>query len=209
MNPDVRLISPIFKQALSFFSDSKLAMLGMKQMITKEKVGLSFTIRLNSLPILGILLTIICNRLQIYIPSLMYFSGACFFLNKDIFEKIGMFDENIFMYGEENDIHHRLFNSQQQYKLKYSAKMRYIHLVEDRPFSNKSFFQRMKSALYFCDKNNLNKINVINNKIIDEKFWILIEKIRKNENKKLNHELMLSHLKKIKSSLQQNPLSNF
>ena len=40
--------------------------------------------------------------------SVDYISGADIFFRKSVLDKIGLFDENIFMYGEESDICFRI-----------------------------------------------------------------------------------------------------
>ncbi len=47
----------------------------------------------------------------------VWFSGCCFMIKKEIFEKIGGFDENIFLYAEDVDLSWRLKLS--GYKIKY------------------------------------------------------------------------------------------
>ncbi len=198
MNPDVRLTTPVFQKILHYFSDPKVAMIGMKQMVSERKKGLSFSVKLNFIPVLGTLLTIICNNyLQYYIPSLMYFSGAAFFIRKDVFEEIGLFDENMFMYGEENDVHNRLLKYDKSLKLKYDKNINYIHLVEGRPISNKSLEESLKSMLYFCEKNGLSKKKIIKKQMLDQDFWIIVNLLRGNKDKLKHHQLLKSYLKEI------------
>ncbi|MCK9509120.1 MAG: glycosyltransferase, partial [Pigmentiphaga sp.] len=105
MNPDVRLVQPIFIKALAHFEKSKVVMLGMVQMVSSDKRGLSFISKFSKYPIWEILETVLGNKLLHYNQKSMFFSGACFFIRKNTFEEIGLFDEEIFLYGEENDIH--------------------------------------------------------------------------------------------------------
>ena len=136
MNPDVRLCQPIFKTALTVFeNDHRLCMFGMKQMLSSTvKSPLSFDCsrRLNGylIPFMASF----CNKFDIFIPACMYLAGSCFFISKEKFEEIGLFDEDIFMYGEEDDIHYRLrkrFGSH----FTYSPSLRYIHQTLERPMS--------------------------------------------------------------------------
>lgn len=133
MNPDVRLMEPIFSKALSAFGENRqLAILGMKQMLsetTPATNSFSCTYMMNGY--LATLLTAIGNRTALYLPRLMHFSGSCFFINKQMFEAIGLFDESIFMYGEEDDINFRL---RQRFGIcqKYAPRLHYIHLCGER-----------------------------------------------------------------------------
>jgi hypothetical protein len=136
MNPDVRLCQPIFRTALEAFAkDETLCMYGMKQMLSSTvKSPLSFDCsRLMNGYIIPFIATL-CNKFDLYIPSCMYMAGSCFFINKEKFEGIGLFDEDIFMYGEEDDIHFRLkkrFGSH----FAYNPALRYIHQTLERPMS--------------------------------------------------------------------------
>ena len=136
MNPDVRMCEPIFKTALESFTNNKeLCIYGLKQMLSERiKSPLSFDCsrRMN-----GYLIPFIasfCNKYDFFIPSLMYVAGACFFVNKEKFESIGLFNEDIFMYGEEDDIHDRLRKSFGSHFV-YNSRLRYIHQTLDRPMS--------------------------------------------------------------------------
>lgn len=45
MNPDVRMVEPLFKKAVNYFDSNKeVALLGMKQWYNKGKEGLSFDV---------------------------------------------------------------------------------------------------------------------------------------------------------------------
>ncbi len=134
MNPDVRLASPFFAKPLEAFAkDKQLIMYGMKQWYTPtmpSKSSFCCTQMLNGY--LRSCIEALSNRAEWYIPSLMYFSGSCFYVRKDKFEEIGLFDEEFFMYGEENDIHYkfkRLFGAH----FRYDKSLRYLHLTSERP----------------------------------------------------------------------------
>jgi len=134
MNPDVRLASPFFKKPLAAFTNNeKLIMYGMKQWYTPTMPSQSSfccTQMLNGY--LRSCIEALSNRVEWYIPSLMYFSGSCFYVRKDKFEEIGLFDEDFFMYGEENDIHYK-FKRQFGAHFHYDKSLRYLHLTSERP----------------------------------------------------------------------------
>ena len=102
MNPDVRLMEPVFKTALDAFEGNKtLSIYGMKQMLTAtEQSNNSFSCAYTVNGYLQTLMTSFGNRYDKYFPKYMHFSGSCFFVRKEMFEQIGLFDETIFMYGE-------------------------------------------------------------------------------------------------------------
>ena len=72
---------------------------------------------------LSTILSALCTRLDFYIAKYMHFSGSCFFINKAMFEAVGLFDENVFLYGEEDDIHYRLLHRFKDCKMKYDKSL--------------------------------------------------------------------------------------
>ncbi len=155
MNPDVRLIMPVFRRALECFRKRSVAMVGMVQMISMEKRGTSFSVQTHRTAFRRYFQGIICNRLLLYLYKSMYLAGACFFIRKDVFYEIGQFDENIFLYGEENDLHLRLRKIKPKMKIVFEKKLRYLHLIGERPFSEKSLKCRYDSNMYVFEKHGL------------------------------------------------------
>lgn len=151
MNPDVRLMEPLFQTVLQAFdADSRLSMYGIKQMLSPgepstNSIACSYT--LNGY--LATILTAWANRTDRYLPRLMYFSGSCFFIRKQMFKEIGLFDEELFMYGEEDDIHYRM---KQRYgcHMTYNPHLHYIHLTKERqpdPEYEKRVFRSLSRML--------------------------------------------------------------
>ena len=134
MNPDVRLVCPIFRKAIALFANDKnMCMLGMKQWLTLEEPSTnSFTCTYMMNGYLSTVLSALCTRLDVYIAKYMHFSGSCFFINKAMFEAVGLFDESVFLYGEEDDIHYRLMHRFKDCKMVYDKSLRYLHLTKER-----------------------------------------------------------------------------
>ena len=154
MNPDVRLMDPFFKTPLDEFEKNpQLCVCGMKQMLTATKSSTftcSFTYMMNGY--FRTLLTGICSRFDYYYAPLMYFSGSCFFIRKLMFEQVGLFDESIFMYGEEDDIHHRICKKFGP-KMKYLKHLHYMHLIDNRLPDVKYETKLLDVAIVQNDKN--------------------------------------------------------
>lgn len=133
MNPDVRLMGPFFRRPLEAFRrDPKQIMYGMKQMYSPTQPSRnSFWCTTMMNGYLRTLLTGLCVRLDIFVPRYMYISGSCFYVRKSMFEAVGLFDEEVFLYGEEDDVHYRLM---QQFgtHFVYDKTIRYIHLMLGR-----------------------------------------------------------------------------
>lgn len=180
MNPDVRLTSASFQTVLDHFEkDSKLSMYGMKQLLDDGSVSMN-TFNCSNLMngYLGTLLTGLCNRRDIYIPRWMYFSGSCFYIRKSMFEAIGLFDESIFMYGEENDIHHRMKTKFGAHFF-YNKNIKYQHLTIERKPDKKTEDKMLLSNIQVNEKFGYSKKKTIRNKIQTVNILLWREKIKR------------------------------
>jgi GT2 family glycosyltransferase len=198
MNPDVRLVCPIFRKAIDLFSkDKNMCMLGMKQWLTLEEPSTnSFTCTYRMNGYLSTILSALCTRLDIYIAKYMHFSGSCFFINKAMFEAVGLFDESVFLYGEEDDIHYRLMHRFKDCKLMYDKSLRYLHLTKERlpdlryekTLIDVAVLQNKKKG--YDERITLkNRLRCINLQIIREQLRIIFGK---------NDRTLLSMLKELK-----------
>lgn len=133
MNPDVRMIEAIFKTATEAFEkDCSLCLYGIKQKLSQAVLSMSSfacTRMMNGYAFT--LLDGFCNRRNLFFPQFMYFQGSCFFLNREKFIEVGMFDEDNFMYGEEDDITYRL---RQRFgcHASFNPNLHYLHLALKR-----------------------------------------------------------------------------
>ena len=174
MNPDVRLVSPFFRKPLKAFEkDEKLIMYGMKQWYTLTRKSLSSfccTHRMNGY--LRTLLEAFCNRVNLYIPSIMHFSGSCFYIRKTAFEAIGLFDESIFMYGEEEDIRWRLEKKFGAH-FHFDKSMRYLHLTSERPPSATTQLKFLEVSMILNEKKGYPRKKIVRNfiQIYQLKYW--------------------------------------
>lgn len=131
MNPDVRLCEPVFRECLSAFEhDGNLVLYGFTQRRGDGKLGRSTSWVSNVNPYIAEPLRYLTGRLNLFFPKYMFVTGACFLLRKESFVRAGMFDESIFMYGEEEDIHNRLL-AVPAARMGYSGKLSYIHLHKE------------------------------------------------------------------------------
>ena len=203
MNPDVRLVCPIFHKAIDRFSkDKSMCMLGMKQWLTLEEPSSnSFTCTSRMNGYLSTILSALCTRLDFYIAKYMHFSGSCFFINKAMFEAVGLFDESIFLYGEEDDIHYRLMHRFKDCKMKYDKSLRYLHLTKERQPDIKyektlidvAVIQNQKKG-YNEDKTLKNRLRCINLLILRERLRIMLGK---------NNRTLLNMLEELKLYIKE------
>ncbi len=163
MNPDVRLIMPVFGTFLQTLSAPDVAMCGGKQYANETKPNYSFYYDFQISPIRQSLFHRISHKLDKYNYKCMWLQGAFWAIKKDIFEHIGLFDENLFMYAEEYDIHLRLRKHFPQMKIIYLPHARYLHLTAFREFSEKTVQKEYESNLYVCKKHNLDVRKMLSN----------------------------------------------
>lgn len=177
MNPDVRLFKPIFKKAIDHYNrTSRLLLLGMQQYNTKELRGSSFSMKKPSY--CSLVIYKICSVFNIYNPKYFFISGACHFIKKDEFVKLGGYDENIFLYGEETDINERILAN--NYKISFDESMGYIHPMHERGDSLITLQRGLKSALYICEKNGWSKAKLLKGYCQYFQFLLLRSKLRKD-----------------------------
>lgn len=178
MNPDVRLFEPIFKYSLMKFENPNLGILGMRQYETIDQPRQSF-ISLSSDP-LSLLRYKLYNYFNIFNPKHFCIHGACFFVRKEVMKRINYFDENIFLYGEEIDIHLRIIKNT-DFKIVWDKKIGYIHPMHMRKETSNSIMQRIKSYNYIINKNGLNQKAQIRKMILTYRVFMLRSYIKNNK----------------------------
>lgn len=203
MNPDVRLTSASFCEVLrKFDEDKKLSMYGMKQLLDNGMRSLNtFNFTTFSNGYLNTILTGFCNRYDIYIPKWMYFSGSCFYIRKSMFEAIGLFDESIFMYGEENDIHQRMIGKFGAH-FYYNKDIQYRHLTMERKQNEATEDKMLEANIKVCEKFGYPKKKMIASKIQNTNILLWRELVRKYFFIKYSPE-KINFLKKYKKHLTE------
>ena len=179
MNPDVRLIEPIFKTTIEAFEqDSKLAMYGMKQMLTATIPSTnSFTCTYALNGYIQTIMSSVCNRYDHYIAKYMHLSGSCFYIRKQMFEHVGLFDESVFMYGEEEDIHYRMWKLGYT-KMVYNPKLHYIHLVKERKPDLKYELKLIDVAVFQNEKKGFSAKKTLKDRLRNTNMLIAREKLK-------------------------------
>lgn len=155
MNPDVRLIMPVFGTFIKALSSPNVVMCGGKQWLPSNKPYVSFQYQFNISPFLRTFIFPLCIHIDYYDYRRMWLQGAFFAIKKKEFIDIGLFDENIFLYEEECDIHIRLRAKVPHTRIVYLPKLKYIHFTENRPITQQLVEQQTQSQLYLCQKHNI------------------------------------------------------
>jgi GT2 family glycosyltransferase len=153
VNPDVRLISPIFNKAIRKFEDNLnlLGLSGEQQSRTRN----SFFIRPEfQYPIFKELSSYALKYTGLFSHRYMAISGAMTFYRKSLFLKVGLFDERIFLYGEESDVSIRALKS--GYDLEYYSQIKYQHLDWDLVKSSfENINNLISSVSYYQNKHKI------------------------------------------------------
>lgn len=153
MNPDVRLCESVFYNALQHFDDSDVATVGFAQ--NNGSTNYSFFQNPEFfIPIISSLSVKNLNKKKQFDPKKYYLSGAFVFFRKSDFEKIGLYDESIFMYFEEPDVSLRFEKLGK--KTVFDPSKSYIHLIEVKDEYNVKLLDIGTSAIkIYFDKHQL------------------------------------------------------
>lgn len=155
LNPDTVFIEPVFKFVIQKFEeDPLLGLFGVQLVNDERKPNSTYGVRM-SYGLFRVLLSYLLITLKIFIPKIMYTSGADLFVRKIAFQKAGSFDENIFMYCEETDLCNRINSI--GYKNSFFKERKIIHLEGKTSETNlfSKYVLQMTSSKYLCRKYNI------------------------------------------------------
>lgn len=150
MNPDVRIITPIFAQVISSM-DSKLnvGMMGVR-FIDGSK---SLYLKPEYTDIISLLIDSATN-FRLKSIRKYFFSGSFLIFRKTNFEEVGGFDTNIFMYHEEADISNRMLALNKDVVLNRNIFVE--HLAHGRDVNIGLLKIKQKSRIYYIQKYGVN-----------------------------------------------------
>lgn len=79
-----------------------------------------------------------------------YLSGCFMFLRKSVIEEVGLFDEGIFMYGEDTDLNRRIYK---KYQTLYYPEVTIVHKFEKGSHKNlRLLWIHVKASIYYLNK---------------------------------------------------------
>ena len=211
MNPDIRLIEPVFRKAVEYMeAQPNISMYGMKQMLTKNipsHNSISCTYMMNGY--VYTIMTALANRRDYFNPKYMHFSGSCFFIRKSLFESIGLFDESVFMYGEEDDIHYRM---KQKYgaNMVYNPSLRYIHQTLERKPTLSYQKKLVEVAIRQNEKKGYSKTKTVKNRIRNNRMLLFREwlKLKLGKGNQELYDQLKSYMDYLKSLRQKSESAN-
>jgi GT2 family glycosyltransferase len=109
LNPDTELVEPLFGFAVSAFeSDSHLGVFGVQLLTAGLDHSLSFFLREQYVTKCPHGIPRLISSMGHFNARTMACSGAALFIRRDVFQRIGGFDEELFMGYEESDVWNRI-----------------------------------------------------------------------------------------------------
>ena len=174
LNPDTILIEPIFSFAINKFQNApKLGMFGVQLLDRNMNKNSSFMMR-NPYGLWNKAIYKICSAIGFFYSKRMYIQGADMFIRRDVFEEIGQFDSNIFMYCEESDLSIRIIRA--GYMIKYDPTKAIIHLEGKSTKDDYDLVleKQILSFRYLCDKHNMSFKKIITNEYRFQRLKLLI-----------------------------------
>lgn len=149
MNPDVRLVKPIFSSIVSEFNKSNIGLAG----VSFVDGSLPYYFKPEYSNIYRSLLIKLYVKGNTYDSKKMYMSGSFLIFDRETFIKAGKFDEKIFMYYEEPDITNRILAVGKD--VKWLKNLKVLHLAHGRKFNSHLNSIQMHSFEYYCHKYRL------------------------------------------------------
>ena len=117
-----------------------------------------------------------------------------------MFEQVGLFDETIFMYGEEEDIHYRMRKNGFKQMI-YNPKLHYIHLTKEREPNLAYEIKLLDVAITQSKKKGCTEIRIIKNRLRNNTILLLREKLLVFLGKKDKRQMQL--LKDFRKEIMQ------
>jgi hypothetical protein len=109
LNPDTELVEPLFGFAVSAFeSDSRLAVFGVQLLTARHRRSPSIFLRDQYVTRYPHGIPRLASLLGHFNAKTMACSGAAMFIRRDVFQRVGWFDEELFMGYEESDVWNRI-----------------------------------------------------------------------------------------------------
>lgn len=175
LNPDTVIMEPIAAFALSKFeSDPKLGLFGVQLLNGDGTKGSSF----QCIVPYGLRAKIkykVASKTGKFSSHDMYIEGADMFVRRELFQKVGGFDESVFMYCEES--HLCLAVSRQGYTVAFDGAKKIMHLQGACSPDNygTTFERQLRSFRKLCSKYDipLNRIMAAERRYQNAKRFLL------------------------------------
>jgi GT2 family glycosyltransferase len=129
LNPDTELVEPLFDFAISAFeSDSRLAVFGVQLLTADHRRSLSVFLRDQRVTKCPHGIPRLISLIGHFNAKTMACSGAAVFIRRDVFQRIGCFDEELFMGYEESDVWNRIDMLSEGWHGRFFRQKHLVHL---------------------------------------------------------------------------------
>jgi N-acetylglucosaminyl-diphospho-decaprenol L-rhamnosyltransferase len=129
LNPDTELVEPLFEFTISAFeSDTRLAVFGVQLLTADHRRSPSFFLRDQRVTKYPHGIPRLISLMGHFNATTMTCSGAAMFIRRDVFQRIGCFDEGLFMGYEESDIWNRIDELSEGWYGRFFRQKRFVHL---------------------------------------------------------------------------------
>jgi GT2 family glycosyltransferase len=179
MNPDVRLVEPVFQRMLDYLDanpETGLAGVNFEDMSSPLYLKPEFYFMFRM---------IFVNQLvkyRLFRLNEMYPAGSFLLVRKDAFLNAGRFDEQIFLYYEEADLATRMLAA--GYRVDWLKDFYVHHLAHNRPLNVFLLQKEVDSLCYYLDKFKFNKRKFLINRRSYYQVKYLIAVLTGNTSKK-------------------------
>lgn len=158
INPDIIFVEPVFAKIYEKFTDPNLAIFGTQLLDANLQPMRSFGLHFqNRFEIFSEENLWYGNRFGFYNSDEFYIEGCDLIIRKNVFEEVGSFDENIFMYAEELDLYKRIKKVFPQMTIKFFPDIKMVHLIGQSSATDwVTLWTRVwNSEAYVCKKHNI------------------------------------------------------
>jgi GT2 family glycosyltransferase len=146
MNPDVRLVTPVFQSLLRHFDNSITGLVGVRFTDGSS----TYYYKPEYVNFIKLMFQKVLLKWGFFKANEVYFSGSFLTFNKSDFEAAGSFDERIFLYFEEPDITNRIQALGKEVIL--DSNIAVLHLAHGREVNLSVIDEHLRTLKYYQTK---------------------------------------------------------
>lgn len=179
MNPDIRLVKPIFSEIIRVFEVQKrLAMGG----VSFSDGSSSFYFKPEFYTVWNLIWFKRLVRNGRFNVNEMFLSGSFLAFRAEHFRDVGGFDEKIFLYNEESDITNRLLKA--GYDIHWMRDLKVFHMTHSRRLNLDALKMELDSLEYYSNKLGFKPEKILNRYKRVNQFKYIIATLTRNYERK-------------------------
>lgn len=182
MNPDVRILNPVFSYLLSKFEkNEKIGLLG----VTFSDKSCPFYFKPEYFNLFHLIFFKVYVSFLQFDMQQMFPSGSFLMFDKETFIKAGCFDNKFFLFYEEPDISNRILTVGKMVLL--ASEVEVLHLTQGRgqEFNEKLANIEIDSLLHYLSKYGFDKRRVLSKYILVYQLKMIVASVLNNKTKKI------------------------